>query len=186
MKISIWKLISQGIESTSSAVGNVARWGSLAMMILIAYDVFSRYLFNRPVLFSDEISAYLIVLICFLGAADALRENKHIIVDVITMRLRFKVRLWLSFVTSILSLVFLFIFTWQSIVMVYHSFVRGMVVPSILLTPLWIPQMLVPIGSILLCLQFLVEIGKILQELLILGGAVKDRSEGSLHDHQRG
>ena len=165
--MSVWNSYTKVTESLSSNVAKFAKWGSLAMMVLITYDVISRYFFNRPVLYSDEISAYLIVFVCFLGAADTLKKKQHIIVDVLTLKLPPKVQLWLKLVTYILSLVFLIIFTWGSIIMVYKSFVRGVTMPSILLTPLWIPQIVIPIGSILLCLQFVVEIGKILEEVSI-------------------
>ncbi len=165
--MSVWTSYTKITESLSSKIASFAKWGCLAMMLLISYDVVSRYFFNRPVLYSDEISAYLIVFVCFLGAADTLKKKQHIIVDVITLQLPPKGQLWLKFVTHILGFFFLIVFTWGSIIMVYKSFVRGVTVPSILLTPLWIPEIFIPIGSILLCMQFVVEIGRILEEVLI-------------------
>lgn len=163
----MWNSYIRVAGAISSKTGSFAKYGSLAMMLLISYDVFSRYLFNRPSLISDEISAYLIVFVCFLGAADTLKENKHIIVDVVTLQLSPKVQLWLKLATHVLSLIFLIVFTWGSIIMVYHSYIRNVTMPTILLTPIWIPQMIIPVGCILLCFQFLIEIGNVLKEIQI-------------------
>ncbi|UCF92516.1 MAG: TRAP transporter small permease [Desulfobacterales bacterium] len=153
------------IEWISSFSGKVAMWCILAMMLLISYDVFSRYLLNSPVLFSDEISGYMLVFIGFIGAASALKDGRHISVDILVARLKPKAQVRLQVITSILSLAVLVIFCWHSWVMVYRSFERNVRVPSILLTPLWIPQMLISIGSVFLILQLLVEMAKALREL---------------------
>jgi len=156
----IVRYITKAIESTSSAFAIAAMWGIFAMMVLVGYDVFSRYLFNRPVLFSDEVSGYLLVFVCFLGAAGTLKESRHITVDVLFTRLNLKWQMRLKLVTLILCIGFLAIFCWHSYVMAYLSLKRGVRVPSILLTPIWIPQSLVFIGAILLILQLIVETGK--------------------------
>ena len=161
----IWSAYQRLVGTLSSEAGSVGKWGSLAMMILICYDVFSRYLLNRPSLISDEISAYLVVLVCFLGAADTLRRQKHISVDVLTTKLSPRTQVWLKLVTHILSLFFIVIFTWGSAIMVYHSYVRNVTMPTILLTPVWIPQVVIPIGCAILALQYVIEISKVIQEI---------------------
>jgi TRAP-type C4-dicarboxylate transport system permease small subunit len=148
------------IEWTSAALTSISMWGVLGMMILISWAVFARYLFNSPLLFADEMSAYFLVFICFMGAAGTLREKRHITVDIAIDRVKPRVKLWLRLVMSIISLGFLIIFFWHSFVMVRLSFIRDVRVPSDMLTPVWIPQSILVAGSFLLILQLLVEIWK--------------------------
>jgi len=148
------------IESSSSALTKVGMWGTFAMMILISWDVIARYVFNSPLLFSDEVSGYLLVYICFFGAAGTLKEKRHVNVDILVNRLKTLNRKRLELVTYFLSLGFLLIFLWHAFVMVYRSYVRGVRMPSILLTPIWIPQSLLLIGTFFLVLQLIIEIRK--------------------------
>ena len=159
------KLAVKAIDSSSSALTKVAMWGTFAMMALISWDVTARYLFASPLLFSDELSGYLLVYICFLGAAGTLKQKRHINVDVMVKRLKARTRMRLELVTSFLSLGFLIISLWHSYVMVYHSYVRGVRMPSVLFTPIWIPQSLVLVGTFSLVLQYIVEIRKAIKAM---------------------
>jgi len=155
----------KAIESSSNALTKVGMWGTLAMMILISWDVIARYVFDSPLLFSDEVSGYLLVYICFFGAAGTMKQKRHINVDIFVNRMKTQNRKRLELVTSFIALGFLLVFLWHSYVMVYRSYVRGVRMPSVLLTPIWIPQSLLLIGTFFLVLQFIVEIKKSIKDL---------------------
>jgi len=163
--MSFWKFIVKVIDSASSVVAHISSWVIFGLLALISTDVILRYFFNNPLLFSVEISSYMLIFICFFGAAQTLKERRHIVVDILTNRLKPKVRLWLELITSLLSLVVLSFFLWQTIIMVRDSFIRGVVMPTSLLTPIYLPQMMIPLGIILLWLQYTVEIGKSIRAL---------------------
>jgi len=135
-------------------------WAPTTMVALVSYDVVSRTLFNSPSLITDEITGYLLVFIAFMGAAEALRAGRHIGVDVVTGRLSVRVRMRMKLVASLFSLIFIAVFWWHAVVLVYTSYVRNVTVPSSLLTPIWIPQLFIPLGITLLLLQMVVEIAK--------------------------
>ena len=148
------------IESISSVAGYIAMLSIIVMLLLTNYDVFSRYAFNKPVLYSYEVGGYLLVLMCFLGAAATLKEGRHVAVDILIERMGANTVKRIKIVTSFLSLIVLGVFFWHAIIMVYRSLARDLHVPSILWTPLWIPQILIPIGTGVLILQLTVEIYK--------------------------
>ncbi len=153
------------IESISSLAGHTGMVGIFAMLLLTNYDIFSRYVFNKPVLFSDEIGGYLLVFMCFMGSAITLKEGRHIAVDILIERLGPNALNRIKIITSFVSLVVLIVFFYHSIIMVYRSFIRDLHVPSVLWTPLWIPQILIPIGTAILILQMAVEIYKSIKAL---------------------
>ena len=51
------------------------------------YQVFSRYALNSPLRWSEELSRYLFIWIVFLGAWAALKEGRHLGMDMLSMRL---------------------------------------------------------------------------------------------------
>ena len=53
----------------------------------VVLQVTSRYVFNRPTSWSEELARYLFVWITFLGAAVVIRKRRHVDVTVLTDRL---------------------------------------------------------------------------------------------------
>jgi TRAP-type transport system small permease protein len=53
----------------------------------VVLQVVSRYVFNRPTSWSEELARYLFVWITFLGAAVVIRKRRHVDVTVLTDRL---------------------------------------------------------------------------------------------------
>ena len=122
----------------------------LASMFLIGYSVVMRYFLNRPVPWVDELSGYLLVAAVMLAAADALLEGEHIAVDVLTERLsvRGKRRTMLGGLIAVgLSALLL---TVEGADMVGFSKLVGLMSNGYLAVPMWIPQLLVPIGAALM------------------------------------
>jgi TRAP-type C4-dicarboxylate transport system permease small subunit len=120
-----------------------------------------------------------------MGAADTLRKQRHISIDIFRRMLKPKAQVWLRVLTSFMTLFILCIFFWHSIVMVYRSFTKDMHVPSFLWTPLWIPQILIPIGMFFLILQLALETGRLAKSLKKMrdsGGKEKVERDGSHAD----
>ena len=128
----------------------------LASMFLIGYSVVMRYFINRPVAWVDELSGYLLVAAVMLAAADALLEGEHIAVDILTERLSARGRhatLLGGLVAVALSALLL---TYEGIDMVGFSKMVGLMSNGYLAVPMWIPQLLVPIGAALMLAAALV------------------------------
>jgi len=138
----------------------------LIMVLLISYDVIARYIFNAPTIWADEISGYLLVGIVFLGLGYGLETGAHISVDLIIDMLSPKKHHSVHLATDILTLLIVIMFTWESFVVVLRSYNEGKIALSLLLTPLYLPQLLIPIGFAVLCLQLILEIFQLLTNKL--------------------
>jgi TRAP-type C4-dicarboxylate transport system permease small subunit len=57
------------------------------MATLVFVNVVCRYIFNFSIIWAEEISQYLMIWITYLGAGLALREGRHVTVDVLQDRL---------------------------------------------------------------------------------------------------
>lgn len=60
---------------------------ALVMAGLLGYAVVLRYLLNRPVAWSDELVAYLVVFLVMLTGAEVMRRGEHLAVDLVSARL---------------------------------------------------------------------------------------------------
>jgi TRAP-type C4-dicarboxylate transport system permease small subunit len=127
----------------------------LLMTLLITIDVIGRTLFAKSTLVADELSGYMMVAIVFLGLAHTLKADKHITVEIITSRLPDEKRQKLEVIVFILSAAFMAWLTWST----WYPVVKNLHTQSItsLHAPMWIPYLLVPVGSAMLTLAFLIE-----------------------------
>lgn len=130
------------------------------MVLLITVDVFGRYVFSRPTYVADELSGYFLVVIIFLSVAQTQKKGKHVISTALTSRLLPSKRKWLEISTSIMSLAFIVWFAWRAAVVTHQSYVMNTTTITILHTPYWIPQLLLPIGLSMFALQLTVHIVK--------------------------
>ena len=146
------------IESFSHFLMHVAMWGVFAMMLLVVIDVGMRAVANRSTLIADEMGGYLLVLIAYLGMAEAYKLGRHIRVDIVTARLPGRLRAWLDLALCFVGLVALIIVVWRAVIMVYRSYAGNVIIPGIFLTPVYLPQTLVVIGLAALALQCAVDL----------------------------
>ena len=122
----------------------------LASMFVIGYSIVMRYLLNQPQPWVDELAGYLLVAAVMLAAADALLKGEHIAVDIVTERLsgRGKRRVALGGLVAVaLSALLLAV---EGVDMVGFSRMVGLMSNGYLAVPMWIPQLLVPAGAVLL------------------------------------
>ena len=129
----------------------------IASLATISYSVIRRYVFGAPVAWTDELVGYLLVASVMLAAGDALFGGEHISVDILTERLRPSgkriaalIGLFTVAVTAVLLLV-------EGIGTVEFSHQVGLRSNGYLALPMWMPQLLVPIGALLLLLAAIVS-----------------------------
>jgi C4-dicarboxylate transporter, DctQ subunit len=122
----------------------------LASFALVVYAVVMRYFLNQPVPWSDELVGYLLVAVVMFAAADALRRGEHIAVDLVTSRLGPRAQRFVAgagLVAVAIAGLALAVGGWQT-----ASFTKmlGIVSTGYLTMPMHLPQLLIPIGGVLL------------------------------------
>jgi TRAP-type C4-dicarboxylate transport system permease small subunit len=88
-----------------------------AMTIIIALQVFYRYVLNDPLSWTEEISRYLMIWICFLGSAMALKYGEHISVTFLQERLPLRIRQVVGYGIGLTVLAFFSLATWEGVLM---------------------------------------------------------------------
>lgn len=131
------------------------------MTIIVTYAVMVRYLFNRPIGWSEEVSIYLMIWAVFLGTAYTLKEGSHIGVDLLMKRLPPHMRPYFHLFHCAVGIPFLGVLLFKGI---------GLVNLSIMLDnrsiatdfPLFTIQLAVPVGAGLLLFQMIIKLVKLL------------------------
>jgi TRAP-type C4-dicarboxylate transport system permease small subunit len=145
------------IERLADLVGYLSAWLVPLMMMLVVVDVFMRYLMLRPLMVSDEFSAYMLVALSFLGLAYTWRQGGHVRIEILVNRLPPGVARWVRLAG--LLLVFLFMLeldraAWKMIVYAYQMKLRS---STWFMFPLFWPQLTIFIGFVLLTLVVAVD-----------------------------
>ena len=152
------KLILSKIEKVSLYLGYLSGGFVFLMMVIIVIDVVKRHIFNTPTIWADEVSCYLLVGIAFLGAAYTLSRDGHIRVEVIVKKFNPLFRWYIEIIIDLFSLAFLIFFTWQAFKFVFNSYSTNWISPTLLRTPLYIPQIFFAIGILWFALQLTAKI----------------------------
>lgn len=142
----------------------------LAMALLIPIDVFGRYFFGKPTLIAVEISGYLLVGLVFLGLVYTAHVDRNIKVELLTDRLRPRVRKQLHDVVTIFSILFSAWLAWFTLGPVMMDFALGTTSLTGTAIPIWMPSALIPLGFALLAVKlsarFIMNLGSEYGEIL--------------------
>lgn len=127
------------------------------MMMLGTADVAGRYLFNQPITGTLEIFEILLPVIVLFSLADTQSHDEHLTAGVIDFfhlkpEIRTKIRLGVQVLVFCL---FLFIL-WRGIGGAMLTLRSHRTISNIEL-PLWIPQLVVPLGAVVICLVVVVQ-----------------------------
>jgi TRAP-type C4-dicarboxylate transport system permease small subunit len=140
------------------AIVIMARLGDVILMFLmlsVCADVILRYFFNRPQAWVVEISEYLLLYITFLGAAWVLKNEGHVIVDILIARVSPTTRLIFGIISSVIGTFVCLVVFWFGAVETLDIFKRGVANPSVLEFPKAPLVAIIPFGSFFFMIQFL-------------------------------
>ncbi len=147
-------VFTKWINQSSYLGGVIAAVCLMTLAIIITYEAIMRYLFNAPTTWVKEISICLSIAIGFLGAAYCLKQDGHFSITIVVDKLKPKNKKALKILTNLMGLLYSIIFVYKGIEMVKFSYDMEDVSSGLLEFPLWIPELLLPCGGLLLALQF--------------------------------
>jgi TRAP-type C4-dicarboxylate transport system permease small subunit len=118
----------------------------IAMGAIVILEIVTRNLFGFSFEMSEEVGGYIIVGITFLSlpVCQVYRSYHH--VQFVQSRMSGRMQALSHLLFDLLSLLFCTVLLWQLTRFVATTFRTGDIAPTLLGTPLWIPQSLMPIG----------------------------------------
>jgi TRAP-type C4-dicarboxylate transport system permease small subunit len=139
------------------------------VLFSVALDFICRYAFNSPLIWVIPLSQYSLVYITFLGAPWLLREEGHVMMEIVVEKLGDAGRAWFGIGSSVLGIIVSFIFVWYGALTTYDHFVHGIYESAVMEMPIAPVLAIIPIGSFFLLAQF-VRRGMKYAGMLKLGG----------------
>lgn len=100
-------LLLRAIDRLSMAAGYLVSALVPLMILSLVYEVVSRYFFNAPTLWAQDISIFLFGYIGLLGGAMVMKERAHINVDLFYARMSARARAGCDVATGLISMFFL-------------------------------------------------------------------------------
>ena len=147
------------ITKYANAGGLVAACTCIALLTgLMTVAVICRYVFNAPLLFSDEISGYLLLGSVFFGLGYTMYVGGHIRVEVVLQRLPAKVQKSLTEGLRVVFLLYVLLLLAGTTAVVWSYYTKGTEAFTLLRTPLVWPALVMPIGLIILVLEVIRQI----------------------------
>jgi TRAP-type C4-dicarboxylate transport system permease small subunit len=138
---------------------------TLVMMVAILREVVGRYFFNNPSNWSLELSGYLLVALAYLGAPYTEMMEGNIRIDFLYNRFSSRLRMVADIVIYLIGICWSAVVAWQGWLLAWESWQISARSSEAMAWPLFPSQVLVPIGSLLLCLVLACKISLRIRDL---------------------
>jgi TRAP-type C4-dicarboxylate transport system permease small subunit len=163
--------IERAAEASISLGHRIAQVSIASMMALITADVIARNVFHRSLLISDEVSGYLLVAMTFFGIAYSLRSGSLLRIEFLLFALPKRLRGLADVSYDLIALVVCLVLLRSMIRFTWITWEREAIAPTLIETPLWIPQLAMPLGMLILVIGFLLELRASILRLIGRGPA---------------
>ena len=140
------------------------------IMVSVCLDVILRYFFNRPLIWVTQVTECLLLYITFLGSAWLLREEGHVKVDMLINHLGPKTVALLGIISSTIGIAVSVVLTVFGSSLSWYYFRTGLYTPTILQIPIFAIIVIIPVGSLMLLLQFIRRTFKFIAGFIIEKG----------------
>ena len=143
------------IDWLNERVGRVVSWLTTALVLVVCYDVFTRYFLHKSSIALQELEWHLFAVVFLLGAAYTLKHDRHVRVDVLYLKFSPRIRAGINFAGSLFFLIpFSILVIWTSKNFVLNSFLIRETSPDPGGLPFrFIIKGCIPLGFILVLLQ---------------------------------
>ncbi len=146
----IFTKLSESIDKTSQTLNRCTEFLlfvlGISMALIVALQVFFRYVLNHSLFWSEELARFLLVWLSFLGASSAYRRGVHPGVDVFFVRMPLTLQKALRILVHMVSLALFGIMIFFGCKFAW--FVRSQISPALLM-PKWIIMGIIPVSGIL-------------------------------------
>jgi TRAP-type C4-dicarboxylate transport system permease small subunit len=131
------------------------------MIVIVAAQVFFRYLLNHSLFWSEELARYILVWLTFLGASVAYRRGVHPSIDLFSYRLGSRGARIMRWAVHLVAVVFLGILVIYGAQFAY--FVRLQISPALQI-PKWTIMLVMPISGLIMLLHAAAAVAADLRE----------------------
>jgi len=128
--------------------------GLALMGLAVALQIFMRYLFNMPLVWSEEFARYIFVWISFIGASYGVRQGSHIAMEFFFNKFGPRMRKRVAVSTHVLSIA---AFAYLIPTAIYFTRSQHLIASSAMDIPMSWLFAAVPIGCALICFRLVIN-----------------------------
>ena len=140
-----FRLLSRLVESLVILIAGL-------IVVIVTAEVTLRYLFSHSMIFTEELSRYLMVWIVFLGSALAIRDGSHIRIQILVNRLGLRMQQIVKLAAYGLIIAFLIFITVEGLKILPRQLQQMCITIDISLFYFYLA---IPVGSILMIIFML-------------------------------
>ncbi|MCK5011559.1 MAG: TRAP transporter small permease subunit [Deltaproteobacteria bacterium] len=145
------------IDAISEWSGKGASYMILPGILILSWEVVSRYVFNNPTMWAHGTSQRIFATYYILAGAYVLRHNQHVTVDIIYNRFSLRKKAILSLIGSIFFFSFCGVLLWKGIDFAWTSLSQLEPDETPWRAPLYPFKMMIPLGAFLILMQGLAK-----------------------------
>lgn len=158
---------SKTMQTFYKFINKLSLWGAylsslllVSLVLLILTEIFIRYFFDMSTMIADEYSGYLYLASIFLALAYTFNENAHIRINIITSKMSKKSNKIIDVFAGIITIFVLLFTLYRTVLFTYDSYEMEMLSESVSETPLYLTQLVMPLGITLFLLAVLAFVMK--------------------------
>ncbi|ANT61809.1 C4-dicarboxylate ABC transporter substrate-binding protein [Salipiger sp. CCB-MM3] len=149
--------LSRGITALNRGLFAVAKWLVYAIVLLMLWEVLSRYLMAAPTSWAPELATLIFGPFFLLGGPYLLHLGGHVAVDIVSAKATGGLATVLQVIGLALAAAFGAILLWFSVPLVWQSFSYGETSYSAWNPIVWPAKAFLPLAALLLLLQALAD-----------------------------
>ncbi|WP_320174351.1 TRAP transporter small permease subunit [Maridesulfovibrio sp.] len=148
------------IEGLSIGGAFLSAAGMIFIVCLVVIEIFLRSVLNTSTLVSSEYGGYALVYLILTGLAYTMKENGLIRINLLTSHFSENGKRIADIISGLIGAALTAFALNYTVQMVYETWDLEMTADTIAETPLWIPQLAIPVGLALLLLQIIAFIAR--------------------------
>ncbi len=163
--------VGQFLEKTLFPIGRflllIGQFILVLMVMLTVVDVFLRYVFNRPILGSYELTEFMMAILVFASVGYTMAVRGHVVVDLVFTRLPKRAQALVECIISLIAFILFAIVTWRNVLHARTTWQRNDVTAELFI-PLSPFILFVALGiavlSLVLFVQFIQSLARAIKE----------------------
>ncbi len=152
------------IDKINEIMGLITGFATFLLLLMVLWGVFARYVLRSPSHIALEISGYFMVLLSFLGAGYILLKEKHVSVQVLTVKIPEKYKNIHQLTINVILALFSLLIIYEGVSFVYLAYTQDYRSTSLLNFPLWVVFLTIPFGTFFFFLQTIRNIIKCIKK----------------------
>lgn len=176
-------MIKRFLDRITSSFTMLSGVALIFMLLQISVDVFCKYVFNTPLLWTmDVVASYMMVAIVFLPLAEVERKNSHIRVELLIQGMSYPVRRVMVTFSTIVTIVYFSALTWRAWGDALEKYEIGEYVMGEAQVTVWPGRFFVPFGCAVLVLLLIYKLWRYITDNEFLKSEEKLAASGELFD----